>query len=117
MALRNRTILARGLCTDQHPLRNDRAGLFYSAVAAGLARILGVDLPRPAADPTSFFRDKVVEYIELFWEKRQPCLLVIEGLDEAAGWQVDTLRPDRRENFEGWRFFMEPTSGLEPLTC
>jgi NACHT domain len=68
----------------------NRAEVFYSAVAAGLAGILEQTLPTPAADPASFFRDKVVEYLDLFWEKHQPCLLVIDGLDEATGWKVDT---------------------------
>jgi len=68
----------------------NRAEVFYSAVAVGLAGILEQTLRTPAADPASFYRDKVVEYLDLFWEKHQPCLLVIDGLDEAAGWQVDT---------------------------
>ena len=67
----------------------NRPEVFYNAVAAGLARVLEEELQTPAADPASFFRDKLVEYLDLFWEKQRPCLLVIDGLDEAAGWQVD----------------------------
>ena len=68
----------------------NRAATFYQALAARLAEILVEDLPSTPADPASFYRDKIIEYLDLFHEKRRRCLLVIDGLDEAAGWQVDT---------------------------
>lgn len=68
----------------------NRAAIFYQALAARLADVLGEALPPTLADPASFYRDKVIEYLDLFHGSDRRCLLVIDGLDEAAGWQVDT---------------------------
>jgi hypothetical protein len=67
----------------------NRAAIFYQALAARLTAILEETLPATPADPALFYRDKVIEYLDLFHEKGRRCLLVIDGLDEAAGWQVD----------------------------
>ena len=52
--------------------------------------------PATEADPASFYRDKAIQYLDLFHERNRHCLVVIDGLDEAVGWQVDTgvLPPD-----------------------
>jgi hypothetical protein len=68
----------------------NRAAAFYQALAAHLAETLGKKLLSAPADPASFYRDKVIEYLDLFSDVDRRCLVVIDGLDEAAGWQVDT---------------------------
>lgn len=68
----------------------NRAAIFYQALAARLADLLGEMLQTAPADPAEFYRDKVVEYLDLFHDSDRRCLIVMDGLDEAAGWQVDT---------------------------
>ncbi|MFG6463307.1 hypothetical protein ACG04Q_17170 [Roseateles sp. DXS20W] len=68
----------------------NRPDVFFAALAAALAdaRGLGV-LPAPAGDPAQHFRDKVIELLD-DWPAAAPrCLVVIDGLDEATGWQLD----------------------------
>jgi len=68
----------------------NRSSVFYQAMAHRLAEILGVEIPQPAANLADYYKDKVLELIDQFKDRSSPCLLVIDGLDEAAGWQVDS---------------------------
>lgn len=63
---------------------------FYQALAAQLAAQLGEPLPQPRADPAAYYRDKVIEYFGRIGKGPRDCLVVIDGLDEARGWQLDT---------------------------
>ena len=66
----------------------NRPDVFYQALASCLASILDEGLPIAPGDPATFYKEKVVEYLELFdWSQRQ-VLIVIDGLDEVSGWQV-----------------------------
>ncbi|MCB1883195.1 MAG: hypothetical protein KDG89_04235 [Geminicoccaceae bacterium] len=60
----------------------NRAEVFYGTLAARLAEIHGKTLN---VDPASSYRDEVIEYLDLFHECERCCLVVIDGLDEAAG--------------------------------
>jgi hypothetical protein len=66
------------------------APVFYGALAAALANVLDEDLELPAVDAATFYKDKVIEYLDRFSAGRRRCLLVVDGLDEASGWQVNT---------------------------
>jgi len=66
----------------------NRAAVFYQALAARLASLLGETLPQTLTDPDSFYKEKATEYLEQFTGERR-CLLVVDGLDEAAGWRLD----------------------------
>jgi len=68
----------------------NRADVFYQALAAHLASLLGESLPPTPSDPASFYKEKVIEYFDKFEQSDRRCLVVIDGLDEASGWQVDT---------------------------
>lgn len=63
--------------------------VFYQALTARLATILRKPVPAPQFDPVSFYRERVKELLAEFTDPERPCLVVIDGLDEAAGWQVD----------------------------
>lgn len=68
----------------------NRPDIFFAALAAALAHARGLGaLPVPAGDPAQHFRDKVIELLD-DWPAAAPrCLVVIDGLDEATGWQLD----------------------------
>jgi hypothetical protein len=68
----------------------NQALTFYQALAARLAEILLEPLPEPRADPAAYYKDKVIDYIDRIGRGGQRCLLVIDGLDEARGWKMDT---------------------------
>lgn len=64
--------------------------VFYSALASRLAEIVGEFVPEsPRADPAPYYREKVIELFDRVIESGIPTLVVIDGLDEAAGWKVD----------------------------
>jgi hypothetical protein len=68
----------------------NRAPVFYQALASRLAEILGEALPGTPADPAIYYKDKAIEYLDRLAPAGKPCLVVIDGLDEASGWRVDT---------------------------
>jgi len=68
----------------------NQAAVFYPALAARLASILGETLPQTPSDPGIFYQEKVIEYLDQFNQPGRRCLIVIDGLDEAAGWKLDT---------------------------
>lgn len=63
--------------------------VFYQALAARLATIVGKAISAPQFDPVNFYRERVKELLAEFTDPKRLCLLVIDGLDEATGWQVD----------------------------
>ena len=68
----------------------NRPDVFFGAFAAALAGVRGVRLAVPAGDPAQFYRDTVVELLDAWPDDAPACLVVIDGLDEATGWQLDT---------------------------
>lgn len=67
----------------------NHAELFYHALAARLARLLGIELRPPDADPVSYYQGFAIDLLRRVGEVDRAVLLVIDGLDEAAGWQLD----------------------------
>ncbi|QLH37890.1 MAG: hypothetical protein HWD60_01290 [Defluviicoccus sp.] len=65
------------------------AAVFYPALAARLASILGYELPITSQNPAKFYKNIVLEYLDYLEDCDKRCLLVIDGLDEATGWLVD----------------------------
>ena len=71
--------------------------IFYEALAGRLADVVGEELSRTGGDAVEFYKEKVVEYFDRIDEQSIPCLVVIDGLDEATGWEFRTdLLPDYR---------------------
>ena len=68
----------------------NRAAVFYQALAARLASVLGETLSQTPSDPATFYRERTVEYLDKFSGNDLHCLIVIDAVDEAAGWQLDT---------------------------
>ena len=60
--------------------------VFYEAMVARLATILGEPAP-PSAD-RHHTRVRMHDYLARFTDPQKPCLVVIDGLDEATGWTV-----------------------------
>lgn len=79
------------VCFVPISIRHDtnRAVVFYQALAARLAALLGETLPQTMTDAEDFYKEKATEYLEQFTGERR-CLVVVDGLDEAAGWRFDT---------------------------
>jgi hypothetical protein len=73
----------------------NRPETFFRALAAHLANALGKSLPPTSADAAGFYHDKAREYLEEYDEgKRDPLLVLLDGLDEAAGFDgYDGLLP------------------------
>ena len=67
----------------------NRSAVFYQALAQRLAEIRDEKLPATPTDPSEFYKERVLEYMDRFNDPDRPCLIVIDGLDEATGWQVD----------------------------
>jgi hypothetical protein len=68
----------------------NRPEIFYQALAARLAEILGEPLEKAVGDAAAVYKDKVIEQLDSFAKAGKRCLLAIDGLDEATGWRVDT---------------------------
>ncbi|MDP5220050.1 ATP-binding protein [Ruegeria sp. 2205SS24-7] len=66
-----------------------RPSVFFQAFAGRLAYLLGQQLPTATSDPTEFYKEKLIEYLEAMEDRGTPCLIVIDGLDEATGWRFD----------------------------
>lgn len=64
-------------------------GIFYPALASRLGAILQKPLPPPSVDAIASARERVLEYFSEFTDPDHPCVVVIDGLDEAAGWELD----------------------------
>jgi hypothetical protein len=69
--------------------------LFYHALSARLAELLDVQLPPPIADdPVGHYRGFATDFLRRLDANGKPVLLVVDGLDEAAGWSLPpTLLP------------------------
>jgi hypothetical protein len=63
----------------------NRAELFHHALAAALAVLFGEDLKPPVADPIEHYKGFATDWLRRTGELDRPLLLVVDGLDEAAG--------------------------------
>ncbi|WP_270933958.1 ATP-binding protein, partial [Falsiroseomonas oryzae] len=63
-----------------------RSTVFHRALATRLATLLGEALP---ADTAIGYEDRIRDYLARFDDPADPCLLVIDGLDEATGRAID----------------------------
>jgi hypothetical protein len=71
----------------------NQSSVFYQALAARLAHLLDEKLP---TDSATGYKDRVREYLDRFTDPTRPCLVVIDGLDEATGWVIDKSVPPPR---------------------
>ncbi len=69
--------------------QTSRPAVFFQAFAARLAYLLEETLPTATSDPAEFYKEKLAEYLEALEDRGEPCLIVVDGLDEATGWQFD----------------------------
>ena len=67
----------------------NRPELIYHALSARLADLLRADLPAAPSDPVAHYRGFAIDFMRRTAELDQPMLLVVDGLDEAAGWRFD----------------------------
>lgn len=61
---------------------------FYAALAARLAFLHGDDVPNSPETPTAVYRGLVNHYLAQSLTDKRTLLVVLDGLDEAADWQV-----------------------------
>ncbi|KQP22745.1 hypothetical protein [Pseudorhodoferax sp. Leaf267] len=61
---------------------------FYEALAAELAAHLGELLPPASGSPVLHYRSQVARCLARIGAGTRPCLVVVDGLDEARGWQI-----------------------------
>src|SRR5262249_33701794 len=57
--------------------------IFYQAIAARLAKILGEELPPPATAGAAYFEDQCRILLETAVDRNRRILLVVDGIDEA----------------------------------
>lgn len=62
--------------------------IFFESLAAQLAGVLKVTLVASEYDPIEYYKEKIAEYLELLEKSEEKVLIVIDGLDEATGWEV-----------------------------
>jgi hypothetical protein len=81
----------------------NRPDIFYQALAARLAEVMGQEVDDAGGDAAEVYKDRVIEQLDAIAASGKRCLVLIDGLDEATGWQVDTtvLPP---ESIPGLRF-------------
>ena len=74
---------------------------FWQALAAAVFKRLGEDLAVPRADPVAHYRGFAIDRVSALTESGKPAILVIDGLDEAAGWALPPklLPPDLPARF------------------
>lgn len=68
--------------------------VFYEALAARLGTVLE-EQPTKSAD-AYHYRERVHTYLKRFTNAERPCLVVIDGLDEATGWDVNAAMLPRQ---------------------
>jgi hypothetical protein len=68
--------------------------VYLEALAARLAELIGETLTPPLANAVGYFKDRVLAFLSTLPRTGRRCLMVIDGLDEAAAYDVDqTLLP------------------------
>jgi len=70
--------------------QTNHATIFYEALAHQLAALLNVSAGGTQRDASEFFRDRCLEMLEELKSKSAQTLIILDGLDEASGWEIDT---------------------------
>jgi hypothetical protein len=115
--------------------QTNHASIFYEAMAYQLARIAGHAVGATHRDPGEFYRDRCLELLHAIDEKGVPTVVIVDGLDEASGWEIDlTLlgsRPDSmirivvsartlagdRDGCQGWLHRLDWAAGQQSAQC
>lgn len=82
--------LDRPICFMPISLRyeTNKPKIFFESLAAQLAGVLQVKLVASEYDPIEYYKEKIAEFLEQLEKSKEKVLIVIDGLDEAAGWEV-----------------------------
>ena len=67
----------------------NKPAIFFESLATQLAAILNVRLVSSEYNQTEYYKEKIAEYIEILETSDLKVLIVIDGLDEAMGWEVN----------------------------
>ena len=62
--------------------------IFFESIACQLANILDIDLQSPEYSAVDYFREKAIELLDTIQSQSIKVLIVIDGLDEATGWEL-----------------------------
>jgi hypothetical protein len=65
--------------------RTNRPEVFFEAIAARLAELVGVELQPPSSDPIAWFEDQCRLLLDQAIEQQKRILVVIDGIDETLG--------------------------------
>jgi hypothetical protein len=63
--------------------------IFYEAMTHQLARIAEEKAGVAQHDAAEFYKDRCLELLFVITEKKIPTLVIVDGLDEASGWEID----------------------------
>ena len=66
----------------------NKPAIFFESLATQLAAILKVRLVSSEYNQTEYYKEKIAEYIDVLETSDLKVLIVIDGLDEAMGWEV-----------------------------
>ena len=69
--------------------QTNHASIFYEAMAHELARIASATVGATQRDAGEFYRDRCLELLHEIDERKFPTVLIVDGLDEASGWEID----------------------------
>jgi hypothetical protein len=69
----------------------DTASIFYQALATQLNELAnGGRLFSPPSDPAEYFKEQCLEALEILRQRKLGFVMIIDGLDEATGWEFDS---------------------------
>ena len=71
--------------------------IFFEIIATGLADAIGATVDPPRSDPEEYYREKCRTLIDQAVRQDIPVLLLIDGIDEAAGGRFDGAWIPRRD--------------------
>jgi hypothetical protein len=78
--------------------QTNHASIFYEAMAHQLAHIASTMVGATYRDPGEFYRDRCLELVHAIDERGVPTVIIVDGLDEASGWEIERAllqsRPD-----------------------
>ncbi|MEK1890377.1 MAG: ATP-binding protein [Phyllobacterium sp.] len=65
------------------------ARIVYESLAVNLSKLVGTPLLVASVDPAEYYKEKCYEYLAILETGDRKILLVLDGLDEAVGWEFD----------------------------
>jgi hypothetical protein len=69
--------------------QTNHASIFYGALAHQFAHIAGATVGVAQQDAAEFYRDRCLELLNEINEKGISTVVIVDGLDEIAGWEID----------------------------